>query len=298
MKGLIGNSLLVVGTALSGIGGANAQRASRALAIEDVPVTGEVLFGDVTDDSGGVLLAAGTDLDVGAIEELKAAGIESVLVRVPPRDTETVSATDTEATLGRSISAALPVSEDVTIPAGKFIDEKVAQQIIESGAETVDVNVVREFSLADWDGKTLFLAGILAMVAGIVIKRGNREDAAADGPGATSGPAQMRARLQEMSKTVAGLAGRTEGMDAESIHEELTPLFSEYGQPFVDDRHVLSGAFGAGRYAAIMGPFSSAERRLNRAWSAAVDGALEEARLQVGAAVPYLEESLAAFPKG
>lgn len=298
MKGTIGNLLLVTGTALSGIGGANAQRASRAMALDEVPASGEVLFGDVTDDSGELLLAAGGELDVSSIEELKAAGVETVLVRVPPRDTESVSATDPEATVGRSLSEALTVSEDVTIPAGKFIDEKVAAQIAGSGVERVDVNVVREFSFDDWDGKALFLAGILAMVAGITVKRTARIEVAdeADGSGA-SGPAQMRQRLEDMSRAVADLAARAETMDAEAIHGELTPLFSEYGQPFVDDRHVLTAAWGAGRYAAILGPFSSAERRLNRAWSAAVDGALEEARLQLAAAVPYLEESLAAFPR-
>ena len=47
---------------------------------------------------------------------------------------------------------------------------------------------------------------------------------------------------------------------------------------------------------AFMAPLATAERQLNRAWSAAVDGATEESRDCVGHALAPLREARAAFP--
>jgi hypothetical protein len=109
--------------------------------------------------------------------------------------------------------------------------------------------------------------------------------------------AAIRSHLEAMTRAVEALAAQADSMECEQIHTQLDPLFVRYGQPFIDHREVLRSAFGGVGFAHIMGPFASAERRLNRAWSAAVDGYVDEAREQVAAAGPYLHETLDAFPE-
>jgi len=59
----------------------------------------------------------------------------------------------------------------------------------------------------------------------------------------------------------------------------------------VDQRHVIMGRQGLGGMAAFMDRFASAERAMNRAWSAAADSANDEAELCLARAIEILPEA-------
>ena len=54
--------------------------------------------------------------------------------------------------------------------------------------------------------------------------------------------------------------------------------------PMIDARGVLQRHFGLGGAALVLGPLSGAERQLNRAWSALVDGHGPEGQRSLAAA--------------
>ncbi len=298
---LLGNLLLIVGTVLAGLAAANSERASRLLPLDRVPATEEFLFNDVADpmSKDTVLVPRGTALTGVVIAGLRKAGLESVLVRVPPRASEVLP---TAECAGRVLAKPVVAGKDkagkpLVHKAGKFVDTRLLAILQEAGVASAEVKISRRFAFADWDMKWVFLLGVLAMIAGVILIRSQMGGAKSiDGSGELVTTATVHGWLQQLTQEVERMAARVQTMEVDAIHTSLTPMFAEYGQPFVDHRELLRKEFGGAKFARILGPFASAERRLNRAWSAAVDQYVDEARAQVQAALPYLHESLAAFP--
>ena len=73
------------------------------------------------------------------------------------------------------------------------------------------------------------------------------------------------------------------------IDDQLAETFSD----FAEARNSLIQKFGLQPYAEIMTQFSSAERFINRSWSAAADGYLNEVRDCVDRSAAHLEETYA-----
>ena len=196
------------------------------------------------------------------------------------------------------MASEIEVQEPVTLKEGRFIDEDVAQKLAAANFDSVPVKITKEFQFGRWEHRWWFLVGILAMALGIFFLRKDKpvvSDDASD-PAAAPGPQALKQMIVSMTGEVENLSARVDSMSGDEIRAALDPLFDQYGQPFVEGRNALTASYGGGVFAQIMGPFASAERRLNRSWSAAVDGYMEESREQLKAAVPYLKEAEAAFP--
>ena len=301
---VIGAVLLALGTALAGLGAANAERSSRNVAVADATaLKGQVLYDSVTLDDKGtddpaddVTLARDSEVDDAAIAKLEAAGIESVTVRYPPRDSEMVTLGDAP---GRVLTTEIKLPGDAKpLRKGRYLDDEAMQALEQAKIASVPVKISRDFAFGRWGQAWLFGLGILVMLAGVFLTRQGMRAAVGGGGGADAVTAEtMRTWLETFESSVEQLAHGVDTMECDEIHHRLDPLFVEFGQPFVEHREVLRVAFGGAGFANILGPFASAERRLNRAWSAAVDGYPDEARAQVKAAGPYLQESLEAFPR-
>lgn len=72
------------------------------------------------------------------------------------------------------------------------------------------------------------------------------------------------------------------------IDERLAPKLTS----FADDRQVLADQLGISAYTQIMTEFASGERYLNRAWSAAADGYVDEVVTAVGNAKTFLNDAI------
>jgi hypothetical protein len=84
-----------------------------------------------------------------------------------------------------------------------------------------------------------------------------------------------------------------------SDHERLKGILHRIGRlqldrldAFVAARPALIARLGMGGYAQLMDRFAAAERQINRAWSAAADGVLEESLICIDDALPLLDEAI------
>jgi len=82
--------------------------------------------------------------------------------------------------------------------------------------------------------------------------------------------------LKEVNSALEKLAGERE-LTCERIHRELDRLIDGPLFDFSRYREKSIAAAGYASFARLVGEFTRAERSLNRAWSAAVDGYLQEA---------------------
>ncbi len=139
-----------------------------------------------------------------------------------------------------------------------------------------------------------FMLGMLLLVGGVVLGRiavGREAEAngLADGMDFSTGLARLVAAIDGIAEALrSGARGE--------VLAQLEQLQIELIAPMIDSRSVLQQQFGTTGYASVISPLSSAERLLNRAWSALVDdhaeeslASLELARSEASAAATALQ---------
>jgi hypothetical protein len=155
--------------------------------------------------------------------------------------------------------------------------------------------IVQEFSLWRWPGRWLFLAAILGLlVAAGLLRSASRRDATVAGLArAAEGPElaldEIQATVEKLRRDRFTLGAEQERLQA--ILESLSVVQKTHMPAFVEARPLLVARLGLGGYAELMDRYAAAERQIYRAWSAAADGALEEAEVCLEAAAELLEES-------
>lgn len=249
-------------------------------------------------------VAAGREVTASLLRDLQAGGVAGVRVEPEgddPGATLPVSGEDDEeaaaALRGRVLADSVRFELPEVAEAGAFIDGSLAERIAATGRTEVAIRVTRPFRWSDWSLRYAFLGAVLLMIAGVALKRGAATAVPVGGhaPG-TAAADHLRELLTRLESSVAELAERADRLQPEEIHAELDPLLLEFVYPFVEGRDALRAAYGTAGFARILGSFAAGERKLNRAWSSAVDGYPEEARSCLREAVPLLHEALEAFP--
>lgn len=141
----------------------------------------------------------------------------------------------------------------------------------------------------------VFGLGIVLSVAGAVLLR---RAGGATGGGTAAGPgihdlAALRGALGALQGRVAGLDGRP--VD-EALKADLETILLDELMPVVAARGLVQQAHGVETHARVFTPVATAERCLNRAWSALVDGVPDEASAELGKAAAHLDEAVGALP--
>ena len=77
-------------------------------------------------------------------------------------------------------------------------------------------------------------------------------------------------------KNLSSLCVEIKAMDTYDVRNRIDELFAEDITTFVDARQAISQVYGLQEYADAMSYFASAERAINRAWSASTDGYVNE----------------------
>jgi len=264
----------------------------RASVSKDVPadgaasLVGSVLVSEVVLPDEERVVEAGAPIDSALARELLKYGVQTQ-GKVEFSENE---AGEVLVHASEPLSYAVPAS----LAAGTFIDEEVAATLSASGVSSVEVKVVRSFSWGDWTWKWHFLGGVSLMLAAIYLKRsGAGAGMAAGSSGAEAGPERC---VRALYDRVSELNLRKQELDAPSLHAEVSGLLEELVQPVIDGREALQGRLGTAGFARVMSPFASGERKLNRAWSAAVDGHAPEARASLEASLVSLREASEALP--
>lgn len=128
-------------------------------------------------------------------------------------------------------------------------------------------------------------------VAGVVVLRVSSK-AAAQHAGRVEGEFEILVTsLATLQKNVADLSRQQETTE---LHETVSFIDRHCAEPFsdfADSRNALVQRFGLQGFAEIMTQFSSAERFVNRAWSAAADGYPNETKSSLEIAESHLKRA-------
>lgn len=92
---------------------------------------------------------------------------------------------------------------------------------------------------------------------------------------------EMSAALTDVTGLVDRLAGKLDAMTCEQVVEYIDDQCMPRISDFVEWRHLIANRHGNLAYAKVMTEFASGERYLNRVWSAAADGYVDEVRQSV-----------------
>lgn len=114
-----------------------------------------------------------------------------------------------------------------------------------------------------------------------------------------SDTALVEANFRALDASLGRIAANVAQLDAdkESIHvydlpARIDALFLEDVATFVEARGSIAHVWGAQAYAEIMSSFAAGERYLNRVWSCAADGYIDEAHEYLGRSREQLAEAL------
>jgi hypothetical protein len=178
------------------------------------------------------------------------------------------------------------------------LDGEVIARLRDAGVERVRV---KEFALGRWKEGWLFGLACLGLTAAATLMRVDARRALARSAGANGTDAGARlspeqalgAAQRSLEELRTSLTTQTDEADLKRIVECLNDLQATHFVSFVDARPALLGSLGMARYARLMGSFATAERQLNRSWSAAADRIAEEALLSLDAGIASLAETRA-----
>ena len=164
---------------------------------------------------------------------------------------------------------------------GSELTPQLQARLRAAGVERVRV---REFSIRRWQHAWLFGLAVIGLIAGSALvkretaSRGGRQPADR-GTTVQATPQAVLARIvataRDLQRELPGMPG--DAARTSAILERVGHVQTELSLQVVEGRNVLVAALGLARFAELMDAFSRLERALNRAWSAAADGALDEA---------------------
>ncbi len=136
-----------------------------------------------------------------------------------------------------------------------------------------------------WYGAAMFIG-----VAGVVMLRRARSEDHADDAKTEAEYSVVQRSLETVSVVVERIAATSDHIPAEvlrSIDDECAEPLSD----FADARQALVKRFGMSVYADVMTEFASAERYINRTWSAAADGYVDEVAKSITRASLHLKNA-------
>jgi hypothetical protein len=124
---------------------------------------------------------------------------------------------------------------------------------------------------------TIYLPALFVGMVGVVLLHRTRQVAVDSETIRTSGLDPVRQALDRLLSEVGRLKQELPAMTPEAVVAFIDERCSEHCNHFADQRELLKTAFGLVGFGEIMSEFASGERFLNRTWSAAADGYMEEA---------------------
>jgi hypothetical protein len=180
------------------------------------------------------------------------------------------------------------LERESVMPVGRAGDPLTPDLLAALRDAEVESVKVKSFDLMRWrfaalPGVLVFGLACIGLLAGAGLVRAAAKkeiDAHADQPsGAQESPEQafeaIHAEVVALKQALPGLASDHERNAM--IVARLGVLQSEHIQAIIDARAPLIARLGLGGFAEFMDRFAAADRKINRAWSAAADEAFEEA---------------------
>lgn len=134
-------------------------------------------------------------------------------------------------------------------------------------------------------------------VVGIVLARLSDRTEATSSERLSTDIAAIETSLASLVDKAAALNGDKEGINPYDVRHRIDKDFMGDLDAFVQARKSLSHRYGVQAYADIMSHFATAERYLNRSWSASADGYVDEVHLSLDQAEKEFRTALEIFER-
>ena len=135
-----------------------------------------------------------------------------------------------------------------------------------------------------------YMGAMLVGVAGVIMLRMSASQFREDTDRTDADFSTISGSLTELLSRVSELNKRVESMRPVEIVNFIDDKCSQPFADFADSRSALSNRYDLQFFADVMTQFASAERYINRAWSAGADGYIDEVISSVKIALAHLEK--------
>ncbi len=109
----------------------------------------------------------------------------------------------------------------------------------------------------------------------------------------------LRTNLGKLEQSLTSIVEKIVALDSEKdsinvydVHSRIDEDFMQDLNTFVENRESIGHAFGLQSYADVMTHFATAERYLNRCWSASTDGYIDEVHKYLSRASDQFSQAL------
>ncbi|MDP1560432.1 MAG: hypothetical protein Q8M16_03455 [Pirellulaceae bacterium] len=143
-----------------------------------------------------------------------------------------------------------------------------------------------------------YLPALVVGIVGVVLLRSTAKQAVDIEVARTTGLDPLRRSLSLLLDEAQKLKSDLPRMTPESVVAFIDDRCTEHCNNFADQRDQLKSAFGLNGFGEIMSEFASGERFLNRTWSAAADGYMEEAYRSIETSLRFFQAAHDRIKKG
>ena len=146
-----------------------------------------------------------------------------------------------------------------------------------------------------------FVPFFLVGVIGVVVARVSSSREATSPEVVEMNISNLTSALENIVDNIRKLNKEKVKIDVYDLPQTIDDTFMDDLNTFVDARESIGDAYTLQDYADIMSHYAAGERYLNRVWSAAADGYLDESHTYIGRAQTQFEEAnekLKALAKG
>lgn len=177
-------------------------------------------------------------------------------------------------------------------------DDKAGEKLKPPGYAIPDLKDV-ELPVDDWSQIPWLWYGLSAMVCfgGVVMIQVNKKSSVETENKKLASLDELKGKLMASIKATGAIHKAIETLPpskiVERIDSELSPLLHE----FAENRDRLTAEFDLSVFADVMTNFAAGERAVNRAWSAAADGYLDEVSDCLTRATDMLSSALATIER-
>lgn len=127
----------------------------------------------------------------------------------------------------------------------------------------------------------LFAAGVFLGIAGVITVRVHEHLHKSCEHKVTGHLSDIETSIAAIVSNINMLCDKKDQLDTFRVHQMIDELFKEDIINFTEARRAIGQAYGLQEYAETMSLFASAERAINRAWSASTDGYVNEVKISL-----------------
>ena len=168
---------------------------------------------------------------------------------------------------------------------------------------TPDSKQVTDFNLPDMTGVVVpqegwhlipwawYLVSVAIAVAGIVALRIGKSAQGQKSEKTSASLAEIKTSLNQLISNVGKLSKDVDELAPSKIVHRIDDVLADDLRTFAEGRDSITAEFGLSVFADVMTQFAAGERAINRAWSAAADGYVDEAATCIERADKMFQEA-------